>query len=443
MFNPLQLNCPHCGSVLQAKDSSDQGKDVRCPKCQTNFVLELSDREPGDATPRTQLTGSRPAGRRFRPSGLTIILGLLVIGTAGVVAGLFHHPAPVSTVVPLDLSYLPPESDLVACVKVAELMRSPLLADVIANPATQAALTLVATQSGISPRQIESVTLGAVLKQQISSPLPELVPPAPQQSYGVLVIRSIDPLDVEAIAVKSLKGTRQTHSGTTYFKLPVPIGPGFVSCYFPQTNVAVVALEQNLIELIDRGPTSVTPRIPDFDFVKSDRTCVLALTSKAIDINPTHPTLAPSGNLQLLETELKQNFRTAAVGISVTDRLSTDVVINCADRSGAVRIQRAMELNVTDLKALLKRQQNWLNLSGMSDVGALAESSVNSISIIQTGEEVQAQAAIPEELKAIAAKYATGFTALMPTGPGIGGPRPAPTLPAIPNWLPGFIPGTK
>ncbi|MDB5384944.1 MAG: hypothetical protein JWM11_590, partial [Planctomycetaceae bacterium] len=28
MFNPLQLNCPQCGGVLQAKDSSDQGKVV-------------------------------------------------------------------------------------------------------------------------------------------------------------------------------------------------------------------------------------------------------------------------------------------------------------------------------------------------------------------------------------------------------------------------------
>ncbi|MDB5385540.1 MAG: hypothetical protein JWM11_1186, partial [Planctomycetaceae bacterium] len=420
------------------KDSSDQGKDFRCPKCQAIFQLHLPDRvEPTDGSAPAVIR-SRPSLHRRGPAWLTIALVLAVVGVAGAVAGLLYKASPTSVTKTLDLTYLPQETDVVACLKVGELLRSPLLTDVLANSSVKTILTLVSSQSGVALQQIESVTLGVVVKQSSTGPitttlLPPILPSKSPQPYGVLVVRSTIPLDAEAIAVKSLKGTAQTHAGVTYFKLPVPANQGFDSLFFPEPEIAVLALEANLKAVIDQG--SKPAKIPEFDFVKTDQTFVVALTSSAIDTNPTHPPVTFGPNLQLLEAEFKQNLRTASLGLIVSDQIDLELIVNCANEPGATRLRLALETNVIDLESFVKLQQSWLNLSGLKDVGDLAEETVNSIITLQSNRQLQVTASVSDELKKIIAKYLAAFAPSLPGGMAL------PTLPAgLPIPIPG-LPG--
>lgn len=429
MSHPLQLECPQCGSALQAKDSSDQGKEVRCPKCHAIFQLQLLDRDDQAGLNRgTRVSTVIPARRRS--PWLVALLAILVIGTAGGVAALFYKSRPNANTDTIDLTYLPPETNLVARVKVNELMSSAVLSDILSNPAVSAMETLMVSQSGIAPRQIESLTVGVVIKRNTGITLPGVMGPrTPPRPYAVLVLRSTLSLDPEHLAVTMLKGTPMTHSGKAYFKLPVPSSSGLDSCYFPESNVAVLALENDLKAVIDRGTTAV--KIPEFDFVRTDQTFVVAAKSDVVDVNPLTPPVTTGANLQALETELKQNCLSAGLGVTVKDRIDLEVLVNCRDITGATKIKGALDLNIVDLKNLYKRQQNWLNLSGMTEVSELAENSLNSITVTQTDDQIKAEASIPKDLKAIISKYTAGLSPFMMPG-GI----PGPAVPALPGLMP-------
>jgi hypothetical protein len=431
MFNPLQLNCPHCGGVLQAKDSSDQGKSVRCPKCHTVFRLELPDQEGEGSGRGPQATGN-PQARR-RSVWLTVILAVAVIGVAGAVTSLFYKPKPHVATQIVDLTYLPQETDVVAYLRVKDLANSPLLTDVVANPAAQALLTLVSNQSGYSIYAIESLTVGAVVKHDMAISFPTSVVRAPLPlPYSVVVLRSTVPLDEKVLAVDKLKATTEMHAGKTYYRIPLLATQPLNCCYFPEPQVVVIAAEENLKAVIDQGDTP--PSIPAFDFVRSDQTAVVAWTSDAIDISPTSPPVTSGAHLVALEAGFKQNFRTAAIGITATDRLSADVIVNCRDVGGAAKFKLLVDTNLIDLNDLFHRQENWLNLSGMSDVRELGEKSLASITVIRTDQQLQVIASVPEELKAVISKYAAGFAPLMPAGA-------APMI--APSFIPSFFPTKK
>jgi phage FluMu protein Com len=429
MFNPLQLNCPQCGGVVQAKDSSDQGKEVRCPKCHEIFRLELPDEDVDTAN----FSKRSQSGPRRRSVWLTVVLALFILAAGGAVAGLFYKPRPPVPSEHLDLAWLPVESDVVACLKVADVLDSPLLTDVVSNPAASAVMGLFTSQSGISLRQLESVTVGVVAKPPVGLSLPGVAPARPRPPYAVIVIRSKTPLDAEGIAVKALKGVPHTYSGTTYFKLPVPGGQTPDSCFFPEPNTAVVAIEADLQAAIGRGANPLG--LSDFDFVRNDQTLVVAVRSQILNGNAPPAPIPMGANLRTLESELKQNFRTVSLGIVISESIDLDVTINCGDEPGATQVKQALEANVSDLKTLLKKQQNVLNLSGMSDVVELAEKSLSSITVSQTGLQLEAVATIPAEFKAIIAKHTAALTpmfpgAAAPTFPGAGMMRGLPSFPA-------------
>lgn len=420
MFNPLHLNCPRCGGELQAKDSSDHGKHVRCPRCQEVFQLQLQDRIGTGSNAAGTTSGVRP--RKKYPGRYTLLI-LLALGLALGTAALFYRSDSGTARATIDLTYLPNDTDVIVRLGVSELLNSPVLRDLTSNPATEAMLTLVTTQTGISLRQVESITLGVVVQQRRGIGLaPSVIPRSP---FGVMVIRSFTRLDPEAIAVTSLKGTRQYHAGSPYYKLPLPAHIGFDSCYFPEPNVVVVALESDLKLAIDQGAKTVS--ISAFDFVRTDQTLIVAATAEAFDRNPLHPPVTTGINLQALESELKQTFQSGSFGLSIKDKLDAEVILNCLDRDGAGRVQSALETNLNDVKSLLKRQASWLNLSGMADLEQLGRDTLNSVAITQTNEKLTVIATVPAELKIAIAKYTAALSPFLPGGMPFGLPAGIPS----------------
>src|SRR5262245_61963005 len=65
--SPIRATCPNCESRLTIKDASAVGKKIKCPKCQTPFVVEAPAEEEPEEVGRDAIQARRPAPKRPTP----------------------------------------------------------------------------------------------------------------------------------------------------------------------------------------------------------------------------------------------------------------------------------------------------------------------------------------------------------------------------------------
>lgn len=462
MSTSLKVECPHCSGSLKLKDRSADGKKVRCPKCQEVFKVELPEEDLDDfggddfgddfggddempeeeESPRRSKGGSKasakkPVKKKRKGGGSKV--PLLIIGIALVVVLLVGGGILVVTRMggsdgsanKIDLTYLPPNANMVMHMKVGQMLGSPLLADVMNHPAVQQNLAQQLEQTGLSAKEMTSMTIGVVLdetQQQLRMPgMNRLAAPNTSARY-VTVIRTSTPLKAEEIGTKILKGTSQTHGGKTYYKrangaiAEAALGD---SLYFPEPNVAVLSLETEIKGVIDRGSKQV--RRKEYDFVNPDTTLLIAFAPK-LPPNPTAAVESPASQpkVQALERAANKTFRAVAFGVKVTDRVDLEIMMKCADGTGAGEIKSATEAIFADLKSQFESVKPMLSGIGMQDAVGLGEKTLASLKVDTTGTLVTAVGTIPSDVKAVGQKLSSSLPGMMM---GMGGP---------PGGAPGF-----
>lgn len=456
MPDPLKVECPHCGGSLKLKDRSADGKKVRCPKCQEVFKVELAEDDlefddlddltddfgdedelpqEEDEGPRRSKGSSKKSSKKKRKSSgagfpwLIIAIAAVVVFALGGVVFIVANFSGGGGSNKIDLTYLPPDANMIVHLKVGELLGSPLISGALNQPAVQAMLNQQAQQTGVAAKDMVSVTVGSVVDEGTSAVKFPLGPrglnrAAPAtNSRTVSVLRTSVALKGDEIAA-SMKATPQTYGGKTYHKRNLTgfgMETGGDCIYLPEPNVAVMAMEADIKAVIDQGSKQARRR--EFDFINPNMTVLMAFSPK-LPPNPAATIESPANQptLQTLERTANKTFRAGALGVRISDRVDLEILVKCADGAGAGEMKTAADAIFAELKSQYEKSKNMLTLMGMNDVISLADKTVASMKADQSGDLVTAVASIPSEVKAVAENLSKNMPGMMMGMGGLGGP---------------------
>ncbi len=174
MSEAITVFCPSCKASLKLKSRSAVGKRVPCPKCKKPFVVKApaeaedddmaflnasesdaampvseDDEEAEAAAAEARESSAQDSSPRKKKKGKvkaadpvnwlkTLLIGLSALAFVGLLAG--GGMFAVSFIAgmsknKIDLSYLPPDAELVVHVRIDELLSSPFMRPVVAKPA--------------------------------------------------------------------------------------------------------------------------------------------------------------------------------------------------------------------------------------------------------------------------------------------------------------------
>ena len=467
MPDPLKVECPHCNGTLKLKDRSADGKKVRCPKCQEVFKVQLpaiaeldeleddfgalEDYQDEEPAPKVKAASQKP-GKKKRKSGSAKIPWVIVGIVAAVILSLGGLVVVVSQFAggdgsnKLDLTYLLPDANLVAHLKVQELLTNPLLAGVLSQPAAKQLLNAEGANKGFEFNELVSVTIGSKVDAPTSGMTDLMNPlgerggpprPAPANSHLVSVLRTSIAFQVDKLIGDKQKMLPQTHHGKTYHKKIEPAagfgGRGADSFYFPEPTVMVMAMEADLKLIIDQGTTQA--RRPEFDIINPNATLLMAVVKdpaiNSSGVSQPLPTSVPSQGMELagknLELAVSKTIRSGFAGIKFSDQIVFEIITSCADSTGASEMKAALDGVFAELKVQFEKSKVLVTLSGMDEVVPLVEKSLASIKVELTGTQVVMTATIPSEIKAVAesvskklAGMAGGSAGMPPPGASAG-----------------------
>lgn len=461
----LKVECPHCLGSLKLKDRSADGKKVRCPKCQEVFKVQLpaedeldeldelqddfggeeeyQDEEPA---PKSKGAAKKSSKKKQKSSGAKIpwaIIGigaavLLLLGGAGFVVSRFSLSEGSNK---LDLTYLLPDANMIAHVKVQELLTSPLLAGVLSQPAAKQMLAAPADKNGFGFNEMVSITIGSKIDTPSSRMLEIMAPmgamrrpsPTPANTHSVTVVRTSVPIPVDKMTANKPDITAQTHNGKTYHKRNGALSTGFAgdaadSFYFPEPNILVLAMEADLKLVIDQGSKQARRR--EFDIINPNSTLLMAGFKDPASVSSAAPqpptTTPPAAGMELagknLELAANKAVQSGFAGIKFSDRIDFEVISICADNARAGEMKTALEGLFAELKILYDKNKAYAALVDLNDVIPLADKSLASVKVEQSGSQVVLTATIPSDIKAVAESVSKKLAGMAGGSPGIPPP---------------------
>ncbi|MDB5334948.1 MAG: hypothetical protein JWN70_567 [Planctomycetaceae bacterium] len=395
-----------------AEDAEDE--DAGAEKLTEGEPIKTKETSPEE--PSLKAKNKEKSGKSKFPRAIMAIaaVALLTLGGMVVVVGKFTGNEGSNKI---DMTYLLPDANLVAQLKVKEMLESPLLAGVMNTPAAQQMLEMHSSELGVDAKEVISLTVGAKIDERVpdrnsQSGSAEKVnaPDETQQaSHRVTVIRTSVVLRADEITATKLKATQQTHNGKTYYKLAaVPenrlgIKPSQTrpdSVYFPEPSVMVMASEADLKLVIDQGATQTRRR--EFDFINPGMTLLMAMAMQSAgDPNAALKTPEDQPQLQALERATNRAVRGGVAGIKITDHLDLEVIAKCADNARAAEMKAALDGLFTHLKSQFVQSKVLLAQLEMNDVIALADKSLSSLKVEVTDSQVVALGTIPSGLKSV------------------------------------------
>ena len=361
MPGPISIQCPKCRAKLKLKNDNAVGKKVPCPKCKKPFVVEAPP-EPEDefddfgalddfdsyedesydddfdeqpASPRRRASASagnkrgKSKGKKKRKNsgggglkkplligfGVVAALSLMVsVGFVGV--KLLGGGGGVDN--KIDLTYLPPDAELIVSLQVADAWSAPLVQSMVTSPMAQMQLDQVTKQVGVKPDEIESVIFGATgvrdaAKGAGQQPAMGLTPNF-DSMHGVAVVRTKIPIDSNKLNTGDEQTQTKTHAGQEYYLYPAPGSAGTsISLFLPESKTLVIGPEVDVKAAIDRG--SKEERREDIDFINNKHQLLIVVISK--DVGGL--TSQDNESLAMLPDQIK----------SLTETLDGKIVASC------------------------------------------------------------------------------------------------------------------
>ncbi len=259
-------------------------------------------------------------------------------------------PAPASTTGgALSTAWLPDDCEVLVHVRVADILATPLLKNVLANPQVQQQLAQAVEQMGIAPADVESVTLGVPaltrgLIQGMNSGQSEQEFTESIGRRAVAVVRTRRPIDAPALKLDQ-RGEAASHAGKPYYRLAPPEDPGtLMAVAFVEPATVLLGQEPSVQEALSRGAGSGTHA--RFSFV--DPTAQLLVVLAPHEFDASWASLASSGAqppppLVPLKDFYDRGARAAAVELSLAGGLRLAAAVNAADSDSGDRLHEELQ----------------------------------------------------------------------------------------------------
>ncbi|MDA0809045.1 MAG: tetratricopeptide repeat protein [Planctomycetota bacterium] len=251
----------------------------------------------------------------------------------------------------LNVAWLPADSEVVINVRVRELSLSPMLAPLLAAPESQANLQMMKDEFGLTPGDVDSVTIG--LRGATELAMTGAANPAALASgkdNAVVVVRTRLPFDPQIVEKRTDDFEAATHDGKPFYR---SLKPGNIPCvYLPDSKTIVLAEEEPLTSSIEQG--SETASRPEFDFVDASSHLAIAFVpNDPFSLTEPIPTEGSGSDaLDRLSTAVKDQLLGVGLEISLSDSLELEVRALCVDDAAATEVDASIGDLMNEAKGL-------------------------------------------------------------------------------------------
>ncbi len=291
----------------------------------------------------------------------------------------------------LALRWLPAETEALLHLKVADLWQAPLLKGFVDSPQASEFVAELKKTTGLTPADIESVTLGAAdlagMKASIMGHAIGM--PGPNPKGMVVVIRTKKSVSLEEL-VKSKDLKSATHKSKKYFES----SDGEFGVWVAEPTTVVWASPADLKATMERGET-VTPR-KELAFADSTSHVILLVAPKdtkalgqAIDSPP--PPDAPAEVLAAQQT-LVDSLPGVAIGINIRGGIDLQTTLLLSNSEGAGKVKGGLDAAIQHVKGEFEDFK--LNLPPL--LSELAEQLVNNVKVESKTQVVTVSTSIPD-----------------------------------------------
>ena len=514
MSEAITVSCPNCKASLKLKSSSAVGKRVPCPKCKKPFVVKAPAQEEDDemsflnasesdgamavseedeeteaAEAEARESTSRSAGSKKKKKGKgksaapvnwlkPLLIGLATVAVIGMLVGGGMYAVTFIGEMSknkIDLTYLPPDADLIVHIRVDEMLASLQLQPVVAKPEFKAAIDKLTTEFHVPLGDIKSVTVGLSGMGDVNfskmMPIPGMgmpgmagSPAAFSQVRRVIVIRASQPLAPDLLT--KIPGYESaTHLSATYYRpAAAQLRTTQPAVYLAAPDVLLVADETEIHRIAEKG--SKQTRRSEFDFIEPGSQILVAMLNKSSAT--TEPAAGgpgaatpgggmpgggmPGGGMPGMPgggmpgaggtgmgsgagnatglASLKNapsltggKIKGWYVGISLTQDIEIRTGLNCPDsaKDALADFDREIAKEKSEFASKNAHLSLTLGTLGLTDLIPHLESLTNSLSATATGSVVQVTAKIPGGIVATIEKAVPTIMGLAGANPGAMG----------------------
>ena len=349
---------------------------------------------------------------------------------------------------PIDMSYLPPQTEYLMYVRPADMLNSGFVQPLTEMTQFQQGMDQMSAQFGFVPADIDSVTVGmsnliATLTPVILQASTGGAPPDPaamsQQLMGgenmVIVIRANRDVDVTALIQQGSRGVAATHEGKTYHVLqnPDPNTP-VMAVHSVDARTFVFASEPGIKTVISRGAGTATRE--EFGFVSRSSHYVHVLTSPLLagmsGSIPTPPEETPPPVIALVEA-IKGKIDGVSIVMEAGSDLGLNISLKLNEPTAADDANKALAEGLLLAKQLYPLMlQNSVPPELQPSVGQI----VNGLSASAAESVVTVSLSVPSQLVQVLMENPQLLMPVMGAGGGPGGPGFGP--PTAPPGARGF-----
>jgi tetratricopeptide (TPR) repeat protein len=345
---------------------------------------------------------------------------------------------PVGKANAINLAWLPLDVEVIIRLKVRELWDSSMLTAVKESPETKTSLKIMQDELNMSPRDIDSVTVGlsgATELAMTGAADPTALVSAKDQA--IIVVRTRLPFDPQIVEKRTDDYEVATHDGKRFYR---SLKFGEMPCiYLPDSKTIVLAEEEPLKAAISQGDAATNR--PEFEFVDSSSHLAIAFVpTDPFALTETIPATGSGSNaLDRLTTAAKDQLLGVGLGISLTDSVDLEVRVLCVDDKAAAEIDASIAELMIEAKGLWTLAKGGVPVPIAGVVDSIiraqknsAKAEVASISTRISGQSIErAIASAQEMLPMLMMGAMTGLGGAMPPGGdvtiGVGnGEAPAP-----------------
>ena len=491
MAGRVSIECPGCSAKLNLPDSSKLGKKIKCPKCAEVFVAKVADEaiddlDDDEAPARSAGGKKRPSSGGKKPSAMKgrsssggganvpLMAGGAVAAVLLIAAGLYFSgmfggakplPAPPVAVIPpvaappevkppvvapaitaaektLALRWMPTDTQLLLHAKISDLWQAPLLKGLVEMPQAAMIKTGLQTSWGLSPTDIETITVGLADLQELQTMVAATfmgIPVSPALPKMLVVVRTKKSLSLDEL-LRSLPVQSAEHNGKKYFeskKSGEPAG------WIADPMTLIVAAPAELKAAMDRGET-VAPR-KELSVMDAASHVVIVFAPKdpkALSQGMEAPPV-PGNPPEVLEMEkaLKESFAAFGLGLSIRGGFDLQTSFALSNADGAKKVKAGVDKGIAEGRTQFEQ----FKATAQPLLGELGDLLLTNLKVDEQNQIVKVSTGIPDSAQQKLEQLPPLLMVMAATG-GFGGGGLAGLFGGPendPSMNPGIGPGTS
>jgi len=351
--------------------------------------------------------------------------------------------AKASTASELSLQWLPADTELVLHVKVAALWKAPLLNGLVQSPQTTDFVKQMKEKTGLTPEDIESVTVGAQdLKGLQASGMNQMLGLAPSTDVpkSTMILRTKKSVVLGDLLKSSDNLKEAEYKSKKYFET---IKGQTIGGWVAEPTIVIVAPIEELKAAMDRGAVTGTPR-KELTFMDTSSHVLLIAAPKDPKFLSQGINAAPPGSPPaLVEMQKVMADSIPALGISFNVRggidLQTSLMLASSD--GAGKVKTGFDAALTDAR----QQFESFKVLVPKDLAEVGQMLLDNSKVDTQAAVVTFSTNVPESAQATLEKVPATLMSMlgMQMGNPFGGDAAEPEIKPTPKAAPRRRTGSK